>query len=165
MSEARPPAAATAGPSHVSAAWAEHPPARVPHLGPLESAIMDVAWSAGVPVTVRAVLAELRYTAGSGGSPAYTTVMTVMSILWRKGMLSRANLPSRPGRPGQPGRPAVWWYHPRLTREQYLATAIRGILACAPDQAAVLRLIQPSEPPHPPEPDPQPTPAAPLYAT
>jgi Penicillinase repressor len=161
VSKALPPAAATDGPSPASGGWAGHPPVRVPHLGPLESAIMNVAWNAGQPLTVRAVLAQLQYTAGSGGPPAYTTTMTVMNILWRKGLLSRANLPGPVSVPGRPGRPAAWWYHPRLTREQYLATAIRAILACAPDQAAVLRLAGATGSPHPPPPGPQPTSAVP----
>jgi BlaI family transcriptional regulator, penicillinase repressor len=132
-------------------------PAPVPDLGPLESAVMHVLWDATQPLTVRQVMAGLDYTCGSGGPPAYTTVMTVMSLLWRKDMLARTQLPGLPGR-------APWWYQPALTREQYLAAAITGILACAPDPAAVLRLVQPTTPAHPPPPGSPPASPAPVHA-
>jgi predicted transcriptional regulator len=109
-------------------------PGRVASLGPLESAIMTVAWDAGEPLTGRAILERLDYSGTTGKAPAYTTVMTIMTLLWHKGLLARAK---RPGR--QQHRPA-WWYHPCVCREQYLASVIQSVLACAPDPAAVLRL-------------------------
>jgi predicted transcriptional regulator len=55
--------------------------------GPLESEVMDVVWQAGRPVAVREVIDDLN---GSRSEPlAYTTVMTVMSRLADKDVLSR----------------------------------------------------------------------------
>jgi predicted transcriptional regulator len=61
-------------------------------LGPLEAEVMDVLWRAGRPLTVREVAADLNN--DRSGPLAYTTVMTVMSRLAGKGLLSR----SRSGR-------------------------------------------------------------------
>jgi len=55
--------------------------------GPLESAVMDAVWSAARPVAVQEIVDELN---ASRSEPlAYTTVMTVMSRLADKGVLSR----------------------------------------------------------------------------
>ncbi|MGH2573291.1 MAG: BlaI/MecI/CopY family transcriptional regulator [Actinomycetota bacterium] len=54
-------------------------------LGELESGIMQILWRGGQPATVREVHGEL----GSKRDLAYTTVMTVMDRLWRKGLLRR----------------------------------------------------------------------------
>jgi predicted transcriptional regulator len=55
--------------------------------GPLESEVMDVVWRAGRPVAVREVVDDLN---GVRSEPlAYTTVMTVMSRLADKAVLSR----------------------------------------------------------------------------
>ncbi|TMK88860.1 MAG: BlaI/MecI/CopY family transcriptional regulator [Actinobacteria bacterium] len=56
-------------------------------LGPLEGEVMDVMWSAGVPLSVRTVLVELNR--GRSQPLAYTTVMTVMSRLAEKDVLRR----------------------------------------------------------------------------
>jgi hypothetical protein len=47
----------------------------VPGLGPLESAIMAVAWDVRRPLTVHDACNRLDYRAGHGDQPAYTTVM------------------------------------------------------------------------------------------
>jgi len=104
----------------------------VPGLGPLESAVMTAVWDVGQPLTVRGVRDRMDYRASNGDSPAYTTVMTVMSILWRKGLLKR-------GRDLRDGNPRAWWYEARITREDHLGAVIRDALDCAPDPAAVLR--------------------------
>ncbi|MBI4092994.1 MAG: BlaI/MecI/CopY family transcriptional regulator [Candidatus Kerfeldbacteria bacterium] len=57
---------------------------RLPILGELERAIMDVTWSRN-SVTVREVVEALAATR----APAYTTVMTVMNRLVEKGVLRR----------------------------------------------------------------------------
>ena len=109
----------------------------VPGLGPLESAIMNAVWDAGRPLTVRAARDRLDYRAsdnGEGHDPAYTTIMTVMGILWRKGMLTRAM-------GARAGNRRAWWYEARVTREDHLAAVIRDALNCAPDPAAVLRRV------------------------
>lgn len=90
--------------------------------GELESAIMDVMWSRAEPATVRDVLEELQ---GQRDS-AYTTVMTVMNILHRKGWLDR----ERDGR--------AWRYAPTTTREAYAAQLMREALQDGADTEAVL---------------------------
>lgn len=92
--------------------------------GELESAIMDVLWSRSAPTTVREVVDELRHQRDS----AYTTVLTVVNILHRKGWLRR----DRSGR----GRAAR--YEPTMTREQYAAALMRTALEGIDDTAAVL---------------------------
>lgn len=56
-------------------------------LGPLEAEVMRVAWAAGEPLSVRAVLGRLN----DDRTPplAYTTVMTVMARLAEKEILRR----------------------------------------------------------------------------
>lgn len=56
-------------------------------LGPLEAEVMEAAWTAQQPLSVRVVLERLN---DARTSPlAYTTVMTVMSRLAEKGVLRR----------------------------------------------------------------------------
>jgi predicted transcriptional regulator len=56
-------------------------------LGPLESEVMELVWSADGPVTVRAL--HERLNEGRAQPLAYTTVMTVMSRLAEKEVLAR----------------------------------------------------------------------------
>jgi predicted transcriptional regulator len=81
-------------------------------LGPLEQDVMDVVWRLG-EATVRDVHEEL---AGSR-TIAYTTVMTTMSRLARKGLLVRdtADLAYR--------------YHPAVSREHYGRGAVGEVLS------------------------------------
>ena len=110
----------------------------VPGLGPLESAIMTAAWTARRPLTVSDARERLDYRTSNGGYPAYTTVMTVMNILWRKGLLSR-------GKDLLDGHSRAWWYEARVTREDHLAAVVRHTLACASDPTAVLdRAVTPT---------------------
>lgn len=90
--------------------------------GDLEAAIMVTLWSRGAPMTVREVLEDL----SEQRSPAYTTVMTVMSILHGKGWLRR-ELDGR-----------AWRYDPVLSREQYAARLMREALDEGVDREAVL---------------------------
>lgn len=55
-------------------------------LGPLQKRIMDVIWRVR-RASVQDVLDEINR--GGRGALAYTTVMTVMTQLWEKGLLSR----------------------------------------------------------------------------
>jgi predicted transcriptional regulator len=57
---------------------------------------------------------------------AYTTVMTILVRLWRKGRLER----QRDGR--------AYAYHPVVTREQHAAERMEGLLARAGNRLAVL---------------------------
>lgn len=80
-------------------------------LGELETAVMDVLWHATEPVTVREVLDQL-----TDRDPAYTTVMTVLDRLAKKGVADR----ERDGR--------AWRYRPSSTREELTAQALRSTL-------------------------------------
>jgi predicted transcriptional regulator len=81
-------------------------------LGPLEQDVMDVVWRLG-DATVRSVHAEL----AAGRDIAYTTVMTTMARLARKGMLLRdtADLAHR--------------YRPGVSRDQYGRGAAGDVLS------------------------------------
>src|ERR1039457_5956983 len=89
-----------------AAAW-------VPGLGPLESAIMTAIWNAGQPLSVRMVRERMDYQVADGEDPAYTTVMSVMVILWRKRFLDRARCSGA-------GHRRAWWYAARISREDHL---------------------------------------------
>ena len=90
---------------------------------------MTVIWDAGQSLSVRVVRERLDYQAADGEDPAYTTVMSVMVILWRKGFLDRAKCPGARAReslvvrgPHQPRRPPRH-RHPSST---YLRTRPSG---------------------------------------
>ena len=53
-------------------------------LGPLEKEVMDIVWQQK-KVSVKQVAVELSNT----HSLAYTTVLTILSRLWKKGLLER----------------------------------------------------------------------------
>jgi predicted transcriptional regulator len=88
-------------------------------LGELEGGIMGVLWDNAQLITVRHVLTALQRPA------AYTTVMTVMDILHRKGLLTR----ERSGR--------AYHYRPVWSREEYAARLMCEVLAAASDHDAV----------------------------
>lgn len=81
---------------------------------------MDRMWSRTDTATVRDVLEDLLLTR----KLAYTTVMTVMDNLHRKGWLSR----ERDGR--------AWRYRPTATRQQHAARLMREALDASGDHAA-----------------------------
>lgn len=83
---------------------------------------MDVVWAAERPVSVRDVLGDL----GSRRPIAYTTVMTVMDNLHRKGWLSR----ERDGR--------AYRYEPVASRAAYAAGLMGQAFAQGGDPAATL---------------------------
>ncbi|GAA2429955.1 BlaI/MecI/CopY family transcriptional regulator [Actinomadura vinacea] len=90
--------------------------------GDLEAAVMDRMWSYGRPANVREVLEDLQQTR----TIAYTTVMTVMDNLHKKGWLRR----TRQGR--------AYIYEPVSSREGYTAKLMREALATSDNQAAAL---------------------------
>jgi predicted transcriptional regulator len=90
--------------------------------GELEAVIMDRLWSRHEPATVREVLTELR----TQREIAYTTVLTVMDNLWKKGWLRREPA----------GR--AYRFAPVLTREQYGAQVMRHALDRSGDRAVAL---------------------------
>lgn len=91
-------------------------------LGGLEAAVMEVLWQAGEPARVRDVLDRL----DTGRPLAYTTVMTVLDNLHRKGWLHRD--PS--------GR--AYLYTPALSREDAAVRALRDVLTASGDPEATL---------------------------
>ena len=78
-------------------------------LGNLEREVMEVVWQAG-PTTVREVQGELPRPV------AYTTVMTTLDRLFKKGFVSR----TRAGR--------AFVYEPLRTREQTEAAVAQGMI-------------------------------------
>src|SRR3984885_13569850 len=90
--------------------------------GELEAVIMDRLWEWGRPAVGRG---------GGGALPddrglAYTTVMTVMENLYRKGWLRR----ERDGR--------AWRYEPAGSRSSYTAALMNDALATSPDRRTAL---------------------------
>lgn len=90
--------------------------------GELEAAVMERLWAAGAPRTVRQMHTEL-----SGHRPlAYTTVLTVMDKLHRKGWLTREPV----------GR--AFAYTPTVTKDRYTADVMGEALAASSDRGAAL---------------------------
>ncbi len=95
----------------------------LPGLGPLESAIMLTLWDTAEPLKVNDVTERLAYPRDL----AYTTVMTVLTILCRKDLAHR----HRDGR--------AWLYEPTLSRDDYLTQRVRDLVTHARDPEAVVR--------------------------
>ena len=102
-------------------------------MGELEAAVMDELWRDGgwlTPGEVHAALASTRRL-------AYTTVMTILVRLWRKGRLERR----RQGR--------AFAYHPIVSRAEHAAGRMREILAAADDRRGALthfvKTLKPAE--------------------
>ena len=91
-------------------------------LGELEAVIMDRLWQWGRPAPVREVLDDLC----KDRPLAYTTVMTVMENLHRKGWLRR----HRDGR--------AWRYEPASSRSSYTAALMSDALATSTDRRNAL---------------------------
>jgi len=94
----------------------------VPALGDLEARVMRRIWARREPVTVREVLGDLQ----QERPVAYTTVMTVMDNLRKKGWLQRQ----------AEGR--AYRYAPLVSAEEYGAGLMRQALAASSDRPAVL---------------------------
>ncbi|MGH3304457.1 MAG: BlaI/MecI/CopY family transcriptional regulator [Streptosporangiaceae bacterium] len=98
----------------------------MPALGELEAQVMRMIWARGRPATVREIVGDLQ----SGRPVAYTTVMTVMGNLARKGWLRRQ----------AHGR--AYRYEALVPAEEYSAALMRQALAASTDRpAALLRFI------------------------
>jgi len=90
--------------------------------GELEAEVMERMWAAEAPRTVRDVHTEV-----TAERPlAYTTVMTVMDKLHRKGWLTR-----------QPAGRA-YAYTPTVSKERYTADLMGEALAASSDRSATL---------------------------
>ena len=90
--------------------------------GELEATIMVRLWELDRSASVREVVDGLR----PDRPPAYTTVMTVMENLYRKGWLQR----ERDGR--------AWRYTPTRSRSGYTATLMQEALDTSPDRRTAL---------------------------
>jgi predicted transcriptional regulator len=90
--------------------------------GELEARVMDRLWELGRPALVREVIEGLR----PDRPPAYTTVLTVMDNLHRKGWLRR----ERDGR--------AMRYTPVRSRSGYTAELMREALDTNPDRRRAL---------------------------
>lgn len=94
-------------------------------LGSLEAALMECLWSAPEPMSVREVQRCL-----GGTELAYTTVMSTLATLYRKGLLTRQ----------AEGR--AYRYAPVQSREAYSAELISDVLVASHDpEATLLRLV------------------------
>jgi predicted transcriptional regulator len=91
-------------------------------LGPLEAVVMQVLWCTTQPARVRDVLDTL----APGRTPAYTTVMTVLDNLHRKGWVVRY----------LDGK--AYRYRPAFSREEAAAQAMRRVLDATDDPEAAL---------------------------
>jgi predicted transcriptional regulator len=89
-------------------------------MGALEAQILTYLWAADRPLTPREVLD------GIDLDLAYTTVLTILTRLWKKGLADRE----------QHGR--VFAYRPKIAEADYVAGAMHRELDRARDQAAVL---------------------------
>jgi BlaI family transcriptional regulator, penicillinase repressor len=104
---------------------------RLRPFGELEAVIMDRLWTDGRPMLVRDVVDGLQLQRPL----AYTTVMTVMDNLHRKGWLTR----QRDGR--------AWRYEPAVSRGSYTAQLMNDVLATSTDRAGALtRFVEEIEP-------------------
>ena len=104
---------------------------RVRSLGELERAVMDILWTAERPLTARDVQDALAHR-----DLATTTVLTVLSRLERKGLVSR----ERDGRAHR--------YRSVSSREDHVAELMRDALDAAPDRGAALARFLGSIPDH-----------------
>ena len=96
-------------------------------LGQLEAVLMNALWSAAEPLTVREVLESLP----TGSDRAYTTIMTVLDNLHRKGLVDR-RLDNR-----------AYRYWPSESRERYTATLMEEALSAAADRdVALLHFVE-----------------------
>ncbi len=96
--------------------------AGVRQFGDLEATIMDRLWTWNRPATVRDVLEDLQ----RRRTIAYTTVMTVMDNLHRKGVLARE----------REGRAYLYWAI--RSREEHNAALMEEVLAESTDRTATL---------------------------
>ncbi|MCO5998030.1 BlaI/MecI/CopY family transcriptional regulator [Actinoallomurus rhizosphaericola] len=97
----------------------EQDPGRRPP-GMLEDAVLAALWNGGRPMSPGDVQAVLP------GAPAYTTVMTTLARLHRKGLATRTRA----------GRGFV--YSPNVDEAAHTATAMHDLLSRRSDRAAVL---------------------------
>lgn len=88
----------------------------------LENAVMVMLWREAGPLTPRQVKSRL----DESHPVAYTTAMTVLMRLWKKGMLRRYRV----------GR--AYAYAPAISQPRHAAQRMEGILAGVNDRAVTL---------------------------
>jgi predicted transcriptional regulator len=95
-------------------------------LGTLEERVMEVLWTATGPLAVRDVCTRL----GGPSKPAYTTVMTTLDRLYKKGLLAR----HKDG--------TAFLYEPAMSRDDYrrriVESTVSGLLEQSSDLDPVL---------------------------
>lgn len=89
-------------------------------MGALEADVLAYLWKVDVPATPGEVLD------GLGLDLAYTTVMTILSRLWTKGLVER----QRRGR--------AYAYRPRFDEADYVVRSMQQVLGQASDRTEVL---------------------------
>lgn len=94
----------------------------LPSLGELEARVLEIAWDHGGWVTTTDVREHL----SAERDLAYTTVMTILVKLWKKGLLER----TKDGR--------AFAYHALLSREEWAARRMGELLSVAENRAEAL---------------------------
>lgn len=89
-------------------------------MGALEREVLSLLWASKTPLIPAEVAARL------DSPPAYTTVMTILTRLWRKDLLSR-----------EP-RGRAFAYAPLITEGEYAARQMRVSLEAASDREEAL---------------------------
>ncbi|MEV6070775.1 BlaI/MecI/CopY family transcriptional regulator [Nocardia sp. NPDC052001] len=92
-------------------------------LGALESRVMAVLWDGPDALSVHELVDQLT---DADRTPAYTTVLTVVTHLWEKGWVRREKI----------GR--SYRYRPSRSRAEATTDLLREILDASPDAPAVL---------------------------
>ena len=93
--------------------------------GDLEAVVMDVLWAATGPMTVRHVHGEI----GKTRQLAYTTVMSTMDNLFRKGWLLRDKVG------------LAYQYRPTMSREEHTAKLMRTVFESGGDSELILNFF------------------------
>ncbi|MGY4708830.1 BlaI/MecI/CopY family transcriptional regulator [Mycolicibacterium sp. CBM1] len=93
--------------------------------GDLEAVVMDMLWSRDEPTSVRSVHDELKQTR----QIAYTTAMSTMDNLFRKGWLVRDKVG------------LAYYYRPAVSREEYSANLMRTVFESGGDSELVLNFF------------------------
>ena len=93
--------------------------------GDLEAVVMEVLWSRAEPSTVRSVHDELV----TQRQIAYTTVMSTMDNLFRKGWLEREKIG------------LAYSYRPVMTREEHSAQLMRTVFESGGDSELILNFF------------------------
>jgi predicted transcriptional regulator len=109
-----------------SAARVKKTSAKRSGLGPLEAEVLELLWGAGRPATVRCVRPAFP-------ALAYTTLMTTLDRLYRKGLVNRVK------------RGRAFAYEPRGSREQLLSERLSDevmeLLSASASSTAILTTL------------------------